>query len=39
MFFDSELPEDMTALLDKWRKKTAPLPSPPPNGREFEERL
>ena len=21
MFFDSELPEDMTALLDKWRKK------------------
>ncbi len=28
MFFDSELPEDMTALLEKWRKKAYP-PTPP----------
>ena len=27
MFFDSELPADMTALLDKWRKKAYPHPS------------
>jgi 23S rRNA pseudouridine1911/1915/1917 synthase len=27
VFFDSPLPEDMTALIEKWRKYTATLPT------------